>query len=587
MTSKGNAEAADFYIAPDGDDDNPGTKEAPFATLSRARDAVRRLAAQGLDRNVRVLLRGGVYELPEPVVFEPQDSGTQRHSITYAAYPGEALVISGGTTISGWRPGAGYVWCAPVPEAKAGNWAFRTLFVNHERAIRARVPNLDDEQPYWRLESGELSDDGKVFTVALPPGVVKSWRDMGSAEIVVLGSWEITRKRLEAVDEDSGRVTLAAPHVAGHGAIRPAAGMPCYFENAIEVLDRPREWYLDRRAGTLHYRPLDGQDLVRAQVVAPRLRQLVKIAGTPGQPVRNLHFKGLRFAHTDWPLPAHGYNGIQACFHFGAARDVSVSDEAMRVPRIDSALEWEYAQWCSLVDCEIAHIGGAALSLRQGCCDNRVAGNRVFDVGANGIMIGENLSYLYYAGQPPLDHEVPRRNVVTDNEIHHCGADYCGAVGIWIAFTDATVVSHNLVRDLPYTGISVGFIWNSEPTVCRNNVIEYNHIHDVMKMLADGGGIYTLGLQPGTVLRGNLIHDVHRCAFTYVQSPNNGIFFDEGSEGYLVEDNIIYNAPEGAVRFNQSSAESHAWRGNSFDVAPGHAEFPRERAARAGPRDAV
>jgi len=97
-----------------------------------------------------------------------------------------------------------------------------------------------------------------------------------------------------------------------------------------------------------------------------------------------------------------------------------------------------------------------------------------------------------------------------------------------------------------------------------------------MQRLADGGGIYTLGLQPGTVLRGSAIHDVHRCPFTDVQSPNNGIFFDEGSQGYLVEDNIIYNAPEGAIRLNQSSAE----RAGTLRIAQGKLRPAPTRLAR-------
>ena len=92
------ARAADFYIAPDGDNTNPGTLERPFATLARARDAVRPLVAKGLEANVTVLIRGGTYRITEPVVFGPDDSGTDRFSITYAAYENEKPAISGGVS---------------------------------------------------------------------------------------------------------------------------------------------------------------------------------------------------------------------------------------------------------------------------------------------------------------------------------------------------------------------------------------------------------------------------------------------------------------------------------------------------------
>ena len=144
-----------------------------------------------------------------------------------------------------------------------------------------------------------------------------------------------------------------------------------------------------------------------------------------------------------------------------------------------------------------------------------------------------------------------------------CGVEYYGAVGVWVGFARETVISHNLIHDLPYSGISVGWQWNPKLTPCRENVIERNHIHDVMKRLGDGGGIYTLGFQPGTVIRGNHIHDVRRSRFAQA-APNNGMFIDEGSKGFLFERNVIYNTAAGLVRFNQCKREWHTWRDNHF-----------------------
>jgi len=87
----------------------------------------------------------------------------------------------------------------------------------------------------------------------------------------------------------------------------------------------------------------------------------------------------------------------------------------------------------------------------------------------------------------------------------------------------------------------------------------------VMKALADGGGIYTLGFQPGTVLRGNLIHDVHRSAYAHGGAPNNGFFIDEGSKGFRFESNVVHRTSGQSVRFNQCQREWHTWNGNAFD----------------------
>jgi hypothetical protein len=156
---------------------------------------------------------------------------------------------------------------------------------------------------------------------------------------------------------------------------------------------------------------------------------------------------------------------------------------------------------------------------------------------------------------------------VARNHIHNSASDYPGCVGIWAAYTDGTVISSNLIHDMPYTGISLGFFWGTTPTVCRSNVVEFNHVYDVMKIAADGGAIYTLGVQPGTVLRGNHLHDVHRSSVAHGGAPNNGIFFDEGSSEFLIEGNTIYNTSGDPVRFNQTSKEALKWGTNNFGAA--------------------
>src|SRR5512139_1681942 len=96
------ATAAEFHVAPNGNDVNPGTKEKPFATPPRAMAAVRVLVSAGLKNDVRVILHGGTYALGAPLVFTPADSGTADHAITYAAAPGETVVISGSRDITNW-----------------------------------------------------------------------------------------------------------------------------------------------------------------------------------------------------------------------------------------------------------------------------------------------------------------------------------------------------------------------------------------------------------------------------------------------------------------------------------------------------
>ncbi len=121
---------------------------APLASIARARDLLRPRLAQGMKSDVLVLIRGGTYRLPQPLVFAPEDSGTDRHTVTYAAWPGEKVVLSGGRKISGWQRGQGQLWTVELPEVKAGPWYFRQLFVDGRRATRARTPNAGE---WWKL----------------------------------------------------------------------------------------------------------------------------------------------------------------------------------------------------------------------------------------------------------------------------------------------------------------------------------------------------------------------------------------------------------------------------------------------------
>jgi hypothetical protein len=538
----------DLYVAPQGEDSNPGTKDQPFRTLVQAREAVRQEISRGLQEDLTVYLRGGVYILADPLTFGPADSGDASHSITYAASEGEKVVVSGGSGIKGWEKGADGTWSRTLPEAKDGAWPFRQLFVNGTRAIRARTPEAAAEPPCAQLKGATLEADLSRYTYQFAPGQLKDWKNLAEVECVVFGNWEITRKRFESVDAQTGVAVMALPHVLTHEAIAPAAGRFFHLENAREFLDSPGEWYLDRRSGVVSYRPRPGEDMLTADVVAPRLTHLVELKGTDAAPVRNLHFKGISFQHSDWQLPPAGYSGVQAC-HFAVGTSWSPTGWGM----IDAAIRWEGADHCSLEGGTLTHLGGCGIELAGNCRDCEIQGNLITDVSGNGVEVGASDRSAAIASGCR----------VANNTIHDCGVDYAGAVGIWVGFAEGTVVAHNLIHTLPYTGISVGWQWNSEPTPCKNNTIEFNHIHHVMNRLGDGGGIYTLGWQPGTVIRSNLIHDVNRSQLAQA-APNNGMFIDEGSKGFLFENNVIYHTSGEPIRFNQCQQDWHTWKDNTL-----------------------
>ena len=550
--------AADFHVAPNGDDANPGTKNKPFATPARAMAAVRVLVSAGLNTDVRVVLHGGTYALRAPLVFTSADSGTADHAITYAAELGETVVISGGCQITNWTAAGGSKWTADLAGVKSGQWFFRQLVVNDQRAVRARWPNQDGV-----LHLATVDHEVKSFTFdrALPQ------ESLGGqdAELVVYENWSISRALITSSDPRQ-LATATAVGWIGHGDMTTASpGKPAFIEHAKVALDQPREWFLDRSTGTLTYLASVGETPARSVTVAPVLTQLVKIAGTKDEPVRNVRFERLRFEHTDFPLPSIGYSEIQAA-HFGPSMKLPAQVQPV-------AIECSYAEGIRFARCRFAHLNNSGIGFGPACRRNAVAGCVIEDIGGNGVMVGWRGSGRLKGGtEGTLDADwadpadAPVGNEVANCVIRRCGVDSRGAVGVFVGFSADTRVAHNVIHDLPYTGVSIGYRWDTTPTSQVRCVAEYNHIYDVMKTLADGGGIYTLGLQPGTVLRGNLIHDVHRSAFAHGGAPNNGFFIDEGSKGFLFESNVVHKTSGESVRFNQCQREWHTWKGNAFDA---------------------
>ena len=254
-------------------------------------------------------------------------------------------------------------------------------------------------------------------------------------------------------------------------------------------------------------------------------------------------------------LPTGGYAAGQAAVW--EIRD----EQGQGVGRdfIPGALAFELAENCSIEQSSVRRVGRSGIWMGSRSSNNRIVGNVIDDVAGNGVMIGEDRS-RQVDGEPwwqAAPEQVASGNVVEDNVISRCGVPFYEAVGIWVGIAADTEIRHNELRDLPYTGISVGWMWNPTPTPCRGTIIEGNFIHHVMQVLSDGGGIYTLGRQPGAVIRGNLIHDV---PLNVGRAESNGMFLDEGTTEIVIEGNVIYNVDRSPLRFHR--AEQNLVRDN-------------------------
>jgi len=558
-----------FYVATDGSDSNPGTVGRPFATISRARNAVRKKIKAGLNEPVTVFVRGGRYQLDDTLIFGPEDSGNTECPVTYKAFPGETPIVSGGRVITGWQKSGDNLWTAQIADVRRGKWYFRQLYADGKRLARGRYP----EDGLLRIKA--VSSD--VRTIDLDK--LLPFKDLGGrdAEIIVIQNWSIARSIIES--SQTLRVQAKTPlGWVGHSATTASPGKPVYLENVIEFVRSPGQWHLDRKTGTVTWFAEKNANPNDKTFIAPRTEKLLSIKGVVDKPVRNLRFHGIVFEHSQWNLPEGGYAGIQAGYNGTKNKPPDEFEKTLPV-----AIELQYAADCEFIRCRIRHTGASGIGLGAGCLRNRIIGCEIADIGGNGIHIGLPKGPIATLSQDwDDDRDIPVANEVSNCHIHHCAAESFGAVGLFAAFSKNTRISHNHVADMPYTGISIGFRWNTTPTSQSHCIVEYNRIHDVMTRIADGGGIYTLGYQPGTILRGNHIYNVYRSSYAHGGAPNNGIFFDEGSKGFLVEDNVIYNTSGNPIRFNQNKKEWHTWRDNRFGVKPDEPNFPKATVNKAG-----
>jgi hypothetical protein len=511
------AQTIRYYISPTGNDHSTGlSPDHAFATLEAARNAVRVAKKQHSSDTVFVNFLGGDYLVKQPVEFGSEDGGSERAPVIYTAANGNKAVINGGQKIAGWKKYRNNIWVANLPEVKRGEWSFTQLYVNGESRKRARLPKTGFYRvkgfPDGGLDAGYQTPSKRFI---YNPGDIKSsWKNIGDIDIIVYHFWTDTHLTINSVDDKAHIVNFKYPSGKVFTDDFNNDGARYVVENVWDGLQDPGDWYLDKKEGKLYYIPLPNEDIQNADIWAPVTPAFLYLTGdaVTGNVVANIRFKDLTFQYANVQLPVGNTNDEQ-----GSAS-------------IAAVIKLKGAKNCVFENCTIKNVGGWAFDVQEGSSYNQFIRNSITNIAAGGIRLNGGK----YDQHPLLQ---THHNIISDNEIGNYGSIFPSAVGVLLMHGRNNQVVHNHIHGGYYTGVSVGWEWGYQRSISRDNVVSYNHIHDIGKgLLSDMGAVYTLGVSPGTVVTNNLIHDV--------ESHNYGgwgIYNDEGSTHVLVENNIVYN----------------------------------------------
>jgi hypothetical protein len=514
-----------FHVSPDGNDTWSGHRaesagdDGPFATLERARDAVRELKRTDAfpAAGVTIVLGAGTYRCESPLLLGEDDGGTVDAPVVWRAEDGSEVILSGGVVVDNFSPVsdssilsrlrpevAEYVRQADLGALNVGDYGTvdprgNRIEVYWDRKFQtiARWPDegwleiADIPQTGERMINSGLDRDkspvprGRHYGRFTYPGDRPSdWSDTADAWVHGYWTWDWSDQFLPValIDTAKREITPAEPH-HGYGYTK---GQRFYFLNVLEELDTPGEWYLDRGTGILYMYPPSATDTATVPVLN---EPMVTVEGA-----RHLRLEGFTFE----------------CARAGAVR-------------IDDGTE------VVIAGCTFRNLGKTAVII-EGGSENGVLSCDMYDLAGGGIILGGG----------DLETLTPAANFAENNHIHHFAIRLkTYQPGVQVTGV-GNRVRHNLIHDAPHTGI---FLVTGQ--VGNDHLIEFNELHSLAQETGDVGAIYLCARNytfRGTVIRHNYLHDLHGPGLHGVM----GVYLDDFTSGTTIYGNVFLRAGRAA-----------------------------------------
>ena len=559
--------AGEIYVSLQGNDKNPGTKEAPFNTLNRAIKQARewrRLNRPEVAGGIYIRLEEGVYAQRNSLFLRPEDSGTPDSPTVICAVDGAHPVISGGVAVTGWKRGCNHpaipeklkqkIWSVEAPLIGNRRVETRQMWVNGHKVQRAA------QFPDGGLERMiDFNPEEQTITIPVSQSVnPKRLQNAGQLEMIVHQRWAIAILRVKSIDVKDGQAVVRFHEPESHLEFAHPWPQPVIggekgnssfcLTNALELLDQPGEWFQEYPSGTIYYYPQASENMETAEVIIPTLETLVTIDGTLSRPVKHIQFNGITFEHTSWMRPSYqGHVTLQGGFPLldayklqepGLPEKAELENQAW-ITRPETAIRVRGAEHIDFKHCTFRHLSSTGLDYEWAVTASSVEDCQFTDIGGTALLVGAFPDGGLETHIPfiPADvRELCSHITIRNNFISNVTNEDWGCVGIGAGYVRNMDISHNEVCHLNYSGICVGWGWTSLESGMCNNRIEANYVHHFARRLYDAGGLYTLSNQPGSVMRNNRIE--HLIEAPYATNDRAFyIYLDEATDGYTMENN--------------------------------------------------
>ncbi len=539
---------------------NDMTMNGPVPTINDALKIVSEMRRTGYLQPVTIKLMDKEYPVKAPIGIGTAPDcyigSANVRDITFESFGPEKTVISGGKRLSGFKNDTfnGHeCWSLYIPEVKEGKWKFKDLYVNGYSAPRTRYPDSGYIYPEAVEIDTRAAHVGSTWFIAKEGDINPNAKNLQDAVITFCHYWIDEHTAIKSYDPVTRKCEFAAKSMMRITAKQDhEATMEYYIENLAEAFKNPGEWYLDAPEGMLYYMPKNGETFENTEIIAPITDRLIDVKGNAakGNRLERIYFRNIAFAYTKSDFQAY-------------KTEKDAEGKLVKVPcasgmqcqcDMQGIINFTDCHDCAIDNCEVYCCGTYGIKVLEGCDHIRISNTTVRDCAGGGVSVGGGLST---DPEYTWTHDI----TVTNCTLKNLGQRHFSGAGVLLMHAYNCEVSHNDIHDLFYTGVSSGWIWGYADTITRNNHIYKNHIYNLGKgILSDMGGVYLLGAQPGTVVEGNLIHDIKSRYY-----GGWALYTDEGSAYIVLRNNICYNVS--ANCYHQHYGVLNQVRNNIFAYA--------------------